>query len=80
MRRRTGEVIIDTDDYAVSSFEVSIHTNEKLGAGGFASVYRGTYRDGTDVAVKVLVEGAPASVSTHAVYSHDVASRPTYRL
>ena len=67
MRRRTGEVVVDADDFALSSFEVSIRKNEKLGAGGFASVYRGTYRDGMAVAVKVLAEGAPASVSDLAI-------------
>ena len=66
MRRRTGEVIVDADDFTLSSYEVSIRKNEKLGAGGFASVYRGSYRNGQAVAVTVLAEGAPASVGVHA--------------
>lgn len=60
LRRRTTEMVPDVDDFTLSSYEVTIRYNEKLGAGGFAKVYRGTYRDGQTVAVKVLSDGAPA--------------------
>lgn len=49
------------DKYALSSLEVTIHYEKKLGAGGFAKVYRGTLNDKA-VAVKVLTEGTPWAV------------------
>lgn len=61
MRRRTGDLRILIDKFAISSYEVTIHYEKKLGAGGFARVYHGTYND-KSVAVKVLTEGTPWSV------------------
>ena len=61
MRRRTGDLRIMVDKYAISSLEVTIHYEKKLGAGGFAKVYRGTHNDKA-VAVKVLTEGTPWAV------------------
>lgn len=63
MRRRTGDLRIPVDQFAISSYEVAIHREKKLGSGGFAKVYKGTYRDRA-VAVKVLTEGTHWSVST----------------
>lgn len=63
LRRRTTEAIPLVDEFILSSYEVSIRFDERLGVGGFAKVYRGTYHDGQMVAVKVLINGAPSPVS-----------------
>lgn len=56
MKRAGGETPIPIDHFAISSFEVEIHRGEMLGSGGYAEVYRGTYR-GRSVAVKMFPRG-----------------------
>lgn len=50
------------DEFVITSLDVIIRHNLKLGEGGFAVVYEGDWK-GTRVAVKVLERGVPASVS-----------------
>lgn len=55
---RSGDV---PDSFMITSLDVIIHHDRKLGAGGFAEVYEADWR-GTRVAVKVSEKGGSASV------------------
>lgn len=61
MQRRSGRVKMLPDEFVITSLDVIIHHDRKLGAGGFAEVFEADWR-GTRVAVKVLEKGLPASV------------------
>lgn len=66
MRRRGGELLpLRVDDYVITSYEITIHQDQKLGFkfGGVTKVYMGTYKDKA-VAVKFLPEGTPWSART----------------
>lgn len=61
MQRRSGRLKIVPDQFTITSLDIIIHEDRKLGAGGFAEVYEADWR-GTQVAVKILEKGLPASV------------------
>lgn len=63
MQRTTGPIQTPSDDFTISSLEVIIHENRKLGEGGFGQVFHATWL-GTAVAVKVAERGLPAKVRT----------------
>lgn len=64
IRRRTGQLHSRNDRYSITEADLIIHYDKPpLGRGGFATVYRGTYRHTRPVAVKVLSEHTPSYVS-----------------
>ncbi len=54
---------ITPDAFVITSLDIIIHDDRKLGEGGFASVFEGDWR-GTKVAVKLLERGIPSSVGS----------------
>lgn len=64
MQRRSGRLKIPANEHVITSMDVIIKYDKKLGEGGFAAVYEGDWK-GTRVAVKVLDKGVPASVRYH---------------
>jgi hypothetical protein len=50
------------DDFVITSLDVIVHYETKLGEGGYGSVFAGDWH-GTTVAVKILVKGVPVDVS-----------------
>ena len=61
MQNRSGGLKETPDEFVITSLDVIIHHDRKLGTGGFAEVFEGDWR-GTRVAVKTLEKGVPASV------------------
>ena len=61
MQRRSGRLKMIPDEFVITSLDVIIHYDRKLGAGGFAEVFEADWR-GTRVAVKILERGLPPSV------------------
>lgn len=61
MQRRSGRLKTIPDEFVITSFDVIIYLERKLGAGGFAEVFEADWR-GTRVAVKILEKGLPPSV------------------
>ena len=62
MQRKSGRVVVVPDEFVITSLDIIIYHERKLGAGGFAEVYEADWK-GTRVAVKVLEKGVPPSVS-----------------
>ncbi len=62
MQRISGQPRYDTDIFVITSLEVIVDKDRRLGCGGFGEVYEGDWH-GTRVAVKVLDKGLPESVS-----------------
>jgi hypothetical protein len=62
MQRLSRGLKPDLDPSAITSLDVIIHHHRKLGAGGFAQAFEGTWH-GTTVAVKLLDKGVPPLVS-----------------
>ncbi|GJE97456.1 kinase-like protein [Phanerochaete sordida] len=60
LQRRSGPLRIKSDDFVITSLDVIIDYDKKLGQGGFASVYEAHWT-GIKVAVKVMDRGVPAS-------------------
>ncbi|PSS36757.1 hypothetical protein PHLCEN_2v1388 [Hermanssonia centrifuga] len=60
IQRRSGPMKITPDAFVITSLDIVIHDDRKLGEGGFASVFEGDWR-GTKVAVKLLERGIPSS-------------------
>lgn len=63
MRRRTREIEVQNVDVKINRDDVVIDNSKELGRGGFARVYRGTFRGTQIVAVKVLSDTTPARAS-----------------
>lgn len=61
MQRRSGPTRILPDEFVITSLDVIIKHDKRLGEGGFATVYEGDWK-GTKVAVKVLERGVPYTV------------------
>ena len=61
LQRRSGPLRIIPDVFVITSLDVIVHFDKKLGQGGFTTVYEAHWR-GTKVAVKVMDRGVPASV------------------
>jgi len=61
LQRRSGHLSSTLDEYLITSFDIIIHNNEKLGGGGFGTVYKADYH-GNSVAVKVLDKGVPTYI------------------
>lgn len=61
LQRYSGPVRTAPDIPIITSLDIIIDTDRKLGIGGFGKVYEG-YWDGQKVAVKVLNETVPESV------------------
>jgi hypothetical protein len=62
MQRRSGGMKCTPDLFVITSLDVVIYHDRKLGEGGFGQVYQGDWQ-GTTVAVKVLERGTPPFVS-----------------
>lgn len=64
IRRRTGQLPPQTDEFTIKRADIQIFRKRPLlGSGGFAKVYRGTYKRLRPVAIKVLSEATPRHVS-----------------
>lgn len=61
LERRSGKRRGPPDMFSITSLDVIIHHDQKLGSGGYGQVYLGDWL-GTTVAVKVLEKGLPPSV------------------
>jgi predicted unusual protein kinase regulating ubiquinone biosynthesis (AarF/ABC1/UbiB family) len=61
LEHRTGKRRTLPDFFSITSLDVIIHEDDKLGAGGYGQVYVGDWH-GTRVAVKVLEKGLSPSV------------------
>lgn len=61
IQRRSTLAQPSVDKFAITSLDVVIYREKKLGAGGFGEVFEGDWR-GKRVAVKVLVNGLPSEV------------------
>ena len=68
LQRRSGPLRIVPDVFVITSLDVIIQYDRKLGEGGFTRVYEGLW-GGTKVAVKVMEKGVPASVRSTMVVS-----------
>jgi hypothetical protein len=62
MQRRSGGLECVPDVFVITSLDVVIHRDKKLGQGGFGQVYQGEWQ-GTRVAVKILERNVPPFVS-----------------
>jgi hypothetical protein len=71
MQRRSGGMKCTPDTFVITSLDIVIHHDTKLGEGGFGQVYQGDWQ-GTTVAVKVLDRGIPPFVSLlyHLRFTH----------
>jgi hypothetical protein len=58
---RSGHLSSTPDEYIITLFDIIIHNNEKLGGGGFGTVYKADYH-GNSVTVKVLDKGVSTYV------------------
>lgn len=65
MRKRTEEIQLQNSEVKIDKDDVVIDWSALLGRGGFAKVYKGTYRGTHTIAVKVLSESTPAHVSCY---------------
>ena len=61
MQRRSGPATLTLSEFVITSLDVIIKYEKKLGEGGFAKVFEGDWK-GTKVAVKTLVAGLGSSV------------------
>ena len=61
MQRRSGSVGFLADEFMITSLDVVIHRDKKLGEGGFAKVHQAEWQ-GIIVAVKTLDSSIPPSV------------------
>ena len=62
MQRRSGAMRLIPDEFVITSLDIIIHEDEKLGEGGFGRVFRGDWQ-GVVVAVKVFEKGISQPVS-----------------
>ncbi|KAJ3527660.1 hypothetical protein NM688_g8100 [Phlebia brevispora] len=61
LQRRSGPMKVIPDAFVITSFDIIVHHDKKLGEGGFATVYEADWK-GTKVAVKELERGVPPAV------------------
>lgn len=61
MQRRSGGVSTIPDEFVITSLDVVIHRDKKLGEGGFAQVFKADWQ-GITVAVKTLDRSIPTAV------------------
>jgi predicted unusual protein kinase regulating ubiquinone biosynthesis (AarF/ABC1/UbiB family) len=66
LETRTGKQRSPSDFFSITSLDVIIHQEDKLGSGGYGQVYVGDWH-GAKVAVKVLERGLPSNVSASSV-------------
>jgi hypothetical protein len=62
LQRRSGPLKSIPDEFVITSLDVVVHHDKKLGEGGYGEVFQGDWH-GTTVAVKVLEKGVPPFVS-----------------
>lgn len=61
MQRVSGQPRYETDSYLITSLEIIIDRDRRLGSGGYGEVFEGDWH-GSRIAVKVLDRGLPESV------------------
>jgi serine/threonine protein kinase len=61
MQRRSGAMKVIPDEFVITSLDIIIHHDKKLGEGGFGKVFQAEWH-GITVAVKVLEKGTPPLV------------------
>lgn len=59
MQRRSGGMTTIPDEFLITSLDIVIHRDKKLGEGGFAQVFQADWQ-GTAVAVKILDKSIPS--------------------
>lgn len=64
MQRRSGPLRFVPDVFVITSLDVIIRYDKKLGEGGFTRVYEGLWGR-SKVAVKVMERGVPPSVGSN---------------
>jgi hypothetical protein len=62
IQRRTGGLDSIPDEFVITSLDVIIHHDKKLGQGGSGQVFQADWQ-GTTVAIKIFGKGVPSSVS-----------------
>ena len=62
MQRRSGRTNSPLDMFDITSLDVIIHWDRKIGEGGFGRVFEAQWQ-GSRVAVKVLDKSVPSTVS-----------------
>jgi hypothetical protein len=62
LHRRSGPLQSIPDEFVITSLDVIIYHDKKLGGGGYGAVFQGEWH-GTTVAVKMLEKGVPPYVS-----------------
>ena len=63
MQRRSGAMRLVPDEFVITSLDVIIREDDKLGEGGYGQVFRGDWQ-GVVVAVKVFEKGIAQPVRT----------------
>lgn len=62
MQRRSGAMKMTPDEFAITSLDIIIHHDRKLGEGGFGQVFQAEWQ-GITVAVKLFRNGIPPLVN-----------------
>jgi predicted unusual protein kinase regulating ubiquinone biosynthesis (AarF/ABC1/UbiB family) len=62
MQRRSGPMVCIPDAFVITSLEILIHWDKKVGEGGFGQVFEAEWQ-GSCVAVKVLDRNVSRNVS-----------------
>lgn len=71
MQRLSGSMSTTPDEFVITSLDVVIHRDKKLGQGGFAQVFQADWQ-GITVAVKTLDKSTPPAV-------RDIPMLPKYK-
>ena len=77
IQRRSGGLDLQTpDEFVITSYDVIVHRDRKLGQGGYATVYEGDWK-GTKVAIKEMTKGLQPEASRTRAFGKTL--RPSMR-